>query len=239
MIYFSVCSREGKQPKSLDKLIKYCNSDEAFRISVTYDASSIYDGHKQNIRLFKRWMALEDSDIIVLCHDDVDIISNQKEVLQLLSVARKPGVGFVGLAGACQLPPDGAWWNARAVGDTRGFVFQGIDATTMYPNYFGKSGQVIVLDGCFLALTYSTLKTIGLEEPDYLETGWDFYDIHLTYKAHLKGFANYTVPIIVMHESAGIMREGWFAAKDKFLSNHAATLPHAKLTVNKTHGLPK
>ena len=237
MIYFSVCTRQGKQQKSLKKLINYCKGDEALRVSVAYDASSIYDGHRQNIELFKK-MPLEDSDIIVLCHDDLDIISTQKELIKALRVAQEPGVGFVGLAGACQIPHDGAWWNARRTGDTRGFVFQGTDATTMYPNYFGKSGQVVVLDGCFLGLTYKTLKVVGLEEPDYLETGWDFYDIHLTYKAHLKGFANYTVPIIAMHESAGIMREGWFAAKDRFLRNHMVTLPHSKLTVSKTNGLP-
>ena len=183
-------------------------------------------------------MSIEHGDIIVLCHDDLDIISKPSDLKKALQVARHPGVGFVGLAGACRMPQDGAWWNARRTGDARGFIFQGTDATTMYPNYFGKSGQVLVLDGCFLAATFKNINTIGLAEPDYLETGWDFYDIHLTYKAHLEGFANYTIPIIAMHESPGIMREGWFAAKDKFLRNHAATLPHSKLTVSKTNGLP-
>ena len=75
MIYFSVCSRQDKQPKSLENLVKYCNSDEALRIRVAYDAKSIYEGHKENIAFFQR-MPLEDGDIIVLCHDDLDILSN-------------------------------------------------------------------------------------------------------------------------------------------------------------------
>lgn len=237
MIYFSVCSRQSKQPKSLTKLVKYCNSNEFTRISVAYDASSIYEGHKQNIKFFKS-LQMEDNDIIVLCHDDIDIISKSEDLLENLDVARRPGVGFVGVAGGCYLPRDGAWWNARKTGDARGFVFQGNDPATMLPNYFGKCGQVVVLDGCFLAITYSNLKKVGLEQPDYLETGWDFYDIHMTYKAHLDGFSNYVVPIITMHESPGMMREGWYVAKDKFMRHHASTVHHAKLPTDKTQGLP-
>ena len=183
-------------------------------------------------------MPLESGDIIVMCHDDIDIISQPEDLIRNLRVAREPNVGFVGLAGACYMPQDGAWWNARKTGSARGFVFQGDNEQTMMPNYFGKSGQVIFLDGCLMAATYSNLKAIGLDQPSYLDTGWDFYDIHLSYEAYLKGYTNYTIPIIARHESAGIMRDGWFKAKEKFMKHHAATLNYAKLPVASTHGLP-
>lgn len=237
MIYISICSRTSKKPKSLSKLINYSNSNDFTRINISYDSTSIYEGHKHNINFFKK-LNLEDDDIIVLCHDDIDILSRPEDLLQYLSITRKPGVGFVGLAGSCYLPTDGSWWNARKNGNARGFVFQGDDPVTMLPNYFGKSGQVVVLDGCFLAATYKTIKTVGLDEPDYLKTGWDFYDIHLTYKAHLDGFSNYTVPIIAMHESSGMMRKGWYDARNNFLRHHASTLPYSKLIVDKTNGIP-
>tara|TARA_R100001510_G_C7635064_1_gene193370 strand:- start:466 stop:1203 length:738 start_codon:yes stop_codon:yes gene_type:complete len=237
MIYFSVCSRKEKKPKSLSRLLNYCKGNEALGIKVSYDSTSIYQGHKDNLEFFKS-MPMEDGDIIVLCHDDLDIISRPEEIIPYLRVAREPGVGFVGLAGSCFLPPDGSWWNARKTGSARGFVFQGENRETMTPNYFGKSGQVIFLDGCFMAITYGNLKKIGLEEPEYLGTGWDFYDIHLSYKSYLEGFSNYTIPIIAMHESPGIMREGWFTARDKFIRHHAATLNHSRLMVDKTNGLP-
>ena len=121
MIYFSVCSRTGKQPKSLAKLINYSNRNEFTRINVTYDASSIYEGHKKNIEFFKT-LNMEDNDIIVLCHDDIDIISNHEDLLKYLEVTRKPNVGFVGIAGSTYLPHDGAWWNARSTNDARGIV---------------------------------------------------------------------------------------------------------------------
>ncbi len=184
-------------------------------------------------------MPLEDGDIIVLCHDDLKIISPPEDLIKYLSVARKANVGFVGVAGACFMPPDGAWWNARKHNAARGFVFQGSDEETMSPNYFGKSGEVIFLDGCFMAITYGNLKKIGLDEPDYLGTGWDFYDIHLSYKAYLQGFSNYTIPIVTMHESPGVMRDGWFSASKKFMRHHAATINHSRIPTAKTQGLPK
>lgn len=237
MIYFSICSRSGKQPNSLSKLINYCNSNEFSRINISYDSTSIYEGHKHNIEFFKT-LNLEDEDIIVMCHDDLDILSKPQDLLSNLEIARKPGVGFLGLAGGCYLPNDGMWWNTRKTGHARGFVFQGVNPQTMLPNYFGKSGQVVVLDGCFLAITYKNLKKIGLNQPEYLETGWDFYDIHMTYKAHLDGFSNYVVPIIAMHESSGHMREGWYTAKEKFMRHHASTINYSKLPADKTQGLP-
>ena len=238
MIYFSVCSRKDKKPKALQNLIKYCKRYSGIDIQVSYDASSIYEGHNQNISFFNDQKLIHDDDIIVLCHDDLEIVTNISDLLDYLNYARKPGVGFVGIAGGCHLPPDGAWWNSRNTGDARGFVFQGNDQQTMTPNYFGKSGQVVILDGCMMAITYGNLKTVGLDQPEYLETGWDFYDIHLTYTAHLAGFSNYVVPIVAMHESSGIMREGWFNARDKFMRKHVATIPYSKLPTNKTHGLP-
>ena len=236
MIYFSVCSRKEKEPNSLTKLIDWCNHQEYTRINIAYDSSSIYEGHKSNIEHFKS-IGLLNTDIIVLCHDDVDIISSPEKTKEYLNIAKKPGVGFVGVAGACSYDIDGAWWNARTKGAARGFVFQGSDPTTMTPNYFGRSGQVTVLDGCFIAATYETLQKVGLEQPTYLDTGWDFYDIHLTMKAHLDGLSNYVVPIIIMHESSGHMRQGWFSAKENFMRYHGRNIP-CRIPTEKTHGLP-
>lgn len=244
MIYLSVCSRKDKQPKALELLKQwvYSHKPSHFEIIINYDSPSIYEGHKKNVIAMTNHMAgIEDDDIVVLCHDDVEIISNPQVMTDLLYLANRPGVGFLGVAGACRfdnLSMQGAWWNSRVTGEARGFVFQGTDPTTMMPNYFGKSGQVVVLDGCFLACSYKTLKTIGLDKPHYLSSDWDFYDIHLTFKAHLMGMNNYVIPAIIRHESPGLMREGWFKAKEQFLKYHAGNLP-CMIPVDKTNGLPK
>lgn len=205
---------------------------------MAYDASSIYTGHSSNIESNDK---LDDDDVIVLCHDDIEILSDPYLVDELLELCNEPGVGFVGVAGGARFDAQniqGAWWNARNTGEARGFVFQGKDNLTMAPNYFGPHGQVVVLDGCFMACSYKTLKTVGLEKPHYLTSNWDFYDIHLTLKAHLMGLSNYTVPILIRHESPGIPREEWHAARSQFLKYHSGNLP-CKIPMDKTHGLPK
>lgn len=204
---------------------------------MAYDASSIYTGHSSNIESHGK---LDDDDVIVLCHDDIEILSDPYLVDELLELCNERGVGFVGVAGGTRFDGQniqGAWWNARITGESRGFVFQGKGNLTMTPNYFGQHGQVVVLDGCFMACSYKTLKSVGLDKPHYLTSDWDFYDIHLTLKAHLMGLSNYTVPIIIRHESDGQMREGWHTARQQFLKYHHGNLP-IKLPYAKTNGLP-
>jgi hypothetical protein len=238
MIYFSICTRKDKQPKSLSNLLNWISKDNSIDYSLSYDSKSIYEGHKYNIDQFKSFKGgLTDDDIIVLCHDDLDILSTQDQVKEYLQIARQPKTGFVGLCGASHYNVDGAWWNARNSGEARGFCFQGNDIQTMKPNYFGRSGQVIILDGIFLAITYKKLKEIGMDQPKYLSSGWDFYDVHMTFTSHQLGYNNYTVPILAMHESDGRMREGWFKAKEEFMMFHKREVP-CKIPYNLTHGLP-
>ena len=251
MIYLSICSRkENTESKTLKKLLNYSIGsktlkengfrDKGVETFVEYNAPSIYKGHKANIDKILRerpWGDLKDDDIIVFAHDDIEILSESTRFNELLGIARKPGVGFVGVAGATSFTQNGGWWTARHSGETRGFVWQGSSDLDMTPNYFGKPGQVVVLDGCLIAATYKTVKDVGLTQPDYISSGWDFYDIHLTFSAHCKGYSNYVVPIMIRHESSGQMREGWYQAKEEFMRKHNPSIP-CSLPVNKTNGIP-
>lgn len=231
----SVCSRENKRPKSLATIHNY-SIPGVLQVRTSWDNPSIYYGHQLNALKLEN-----DDDIFVMAHDDIEILSNHGSFYRLLEICNKPGVGFIGVAGASRydnMGMQGAWWNARHTGEARGFVFQGGSNETMTPNWFGHYGQVVVLDGCFLACSYKTLKAVGLDKPHYLTSDWDFYDIHLTLKAHLLGLNNFAVPIIIRHESAGEMRPGWFEAKNQFAKYHNGNLP-VKLNPQKTVGIPK
>jgi len=234
MIYLSVCTRS--KPKNSNTLISLY--DYSRNVEIAVDAPSIYEGHNANVQELIKRQTLQDDDIIVFVHDDVEILSTPSKFHKLIELAKKPGVGFVGVAGATNFTRDGSWWTSRNTGETRGFVWQGNDDETMTPNYFGPAGQVVVLDGCLIAASYKTIKDIGLTQPDYLSSGWDYYDIHMTFSAHYKGYSNYVIPIMIRHESAGQMREGWFKAKDEFMKEWNANIP-CRLPVDKTNGLPK
>ena len=242
MIYLSICTRDKENvSNTLQSLIDY--SKNAFGENPTIDihtiiednASSIYAGHLSNLNRIEQ---PEEDDVVVFLHDDVEILSTPAKFREYIEIARKPGVGFVGVAGATSFTRNGGWWTSRQSGETRGFVWQGKEDVTMKPNYFGQSGQVTVLDGCLLAATIKTIQDVGLGQPHYLTSKWDFYDIHLTFLAHSKGYSNYVVPIMIRHESDGQMREGWYKAKDEFMREWNSSIP-CSLPVDKTNGLPK
>ena len=54
----------------------------------------------------------EDNEIVVFCHDDIEIITPFESLQRLLvdSLSEK-GTGFVGCAGTRQLLSNGVWWN--------------------------------------------------------------------------------------------------------------------------------
>lgn len=237
-IYFSVCTRQNKIPSSLKLLEGYVERNEGLHLSICYDAKSIYEGHLSNLQK----LPVNPNDIIVLCHDDLEILSDIDTFKKYLSLCLLPNTGFVGVAGSTRFDKEikGMWWAARSSGETRGFVFQGESIETLNPNYFGPAGQVVALDGCFLAIQYKKLMDIGLSKPDYLTSGWDIYDLHLTIKSHYLGYNNYAVPVLTKHESPGVMREGWFESIKQFLDHHYynKVLP-IKLNYANTNRLPK
>lgn len=239
MIYLSICSRTKSRPYSLERLLTWAsNGTGLVQAFLTMDASSIYDGHKENLKTIEDYYGLEDDDIVVMCHDDVEIFGSHKQFEENLRLCLKKDVGIVGVAGTTHLRTDAVWWTTRQEGQARGFVFQGKSSMTMMPNFFGRPGQVIALDGCFMACRYEVIKSLDLlKKPEYLESDWDFYDIHMTTKAHLAGFSNYVVPIIIKHESNGEMRDGWHVARNNFIRRHRSMLP-LKIPVEKTNGLP-
>lgn len=208
-------------------------------IEIAYDAPSIYEGHQSNIDKFAEIRQLRRSDVFVFLHDDIEILSSHDDFYQYVTKCREPGVGFVGVAGAYNLREDGVWWNSRNFGEARGIVFQGENCVSMTPNYFGKSGEVVVLDGCFMACAGDTLEMVKMKKPDYLTSDWDFYDIGLTFNAHMMGLRNYTVPILTRHVSNGEMREGWFNSQREFVRFANAYLPRKPiLSMEETDGLP-
>ena len=235
MIYLSVCSRRNDRAKELEELHSFKalwpTEYEGLVLHIAYDAPSIYEGHKENLE------DADPDDICILLHDDVEILSTPDELYKYVEKCRISNTGFVGVAGASNLRADAIWWNARNHKEARGFVFQGSENTDMVPNYFGKSGQVVVLDGCFMACTKENLDAISLDKPAYLSSDWDFYDISLTMKAHMMGLTNYVVPIITRHVSSGEMRDGWNTSRMEFIKEYKAYLP-CKLNMERTDGIP-
>ena len=224
-IHAFICTRSKKLEKTTQDLVEYYN-DAGIKVSLIAGARSIFSGYKSAFE--KANPAPE--DIIILCHDDIEILVNKKLFLTLLidKLSYKKN-GFVGVAGTTRLGESGVWWDIKLWQDQfhSGFVLHGHDINKADPSFYGKYRRVVALDGLFLAATADTLRKVDLAKPDYLSGDWDFYDIHYTVSAHKQGFQNHTLPIMIMHHSSGelVGRDSWHNNRKAFLNKYKNDIP--------------
>jgi hypothetical protein len=214
MIYCIICSRKEKQPLNFNSLLDYYRK-AGVDVRVAYDQEGIFQGYSKTFAEINP----NPQDIVILCHDDVQIFSDRDQFVDILTNALSdPKVAFVGPAGTTMLGTNAMWWDLhlRQTGYHRGFVFQGSARHDLKPNYFGPHGNVVVLDGLFLAARAETLRAISLDKPKEYPNGWDFYDLHYTLTAYEKGYFNRTVPIMLTHYSDGRMRPTWDENRKEF-----------------------
>ena len=72
MIYAIICSRKDKQTKCLPKLLSYLAKANILYY-ISYDAESIFKGYEEGLKA----LTPEPEDIVILCHDDIEILSDR------------------------------------------------------------------------------------------------------------------------------------------------------------------
>jgi len=216
-IYAFIPTRSSILSKTAQRLVSYLSSVD-IEVKLLINQKSIFEAYESN---FKSLNA-EDDDIIIFCHDDIDIIMPADEFKsELIEAVNLKNAGFVGVAGAAKLSKQCVWWQPE--NKLRGFSFHGPSRKEMYPTYFGKiHARVLVLDGLFLAAKARILKNISLRKPAQFKGEWDFYDLEYTLRAYEAGYDNWVVPIILRHESPGelVGRDSWHQNRLVFSNSH-------------------
>ena len=218
MIYAFTCTRSKEFSNTTKNLSSYLSS-AGVKTKFLVNQKSIFGGYANAFKKFD----IQDNDIVIMCHDDVEILTDKKVFIDIIAnTCLQRETGFIGVAGTTLLSANAVWWdhNLWHQGKHRGHVFHGKDILESDSTYYGKPGQVVCMDGLFLAARGEVLKDIGLDKPDYFEGDWDFYDIHYTVSAHKKGYKNKVVPIQILHNSHGSPREPWEKNRQAFISNN-------------------
>jgi len=213
-IYAFVCTRSDKPGKSFNKLVK--NFVEwGIHVKILRDKDSIYEAYSEAYGSLK----YGSNDIIIMCHDDIEILCNKEHFLNCLAETSKPEVGFIGVAGTTKLSQNAVWWENINTGQCRGSVIHSDD---LHPTFYGPTGGVDVMDGLFLAANANTLGQIDLLKPEYFDGGWDFYDIMYCHRMHEINRKNVVVPVLLRHHSRGelVGRDGWHHNRQAFIANH-------------------
>tara|TARA_R110001599_G_scaffold278933_2_gene480247 strand:+ start:1705 stop:2397 length:693 start_codon:yes stop_codon:yes gene_type:complete len=224
-IYSLTCTRDENLSKTTTNLLEYFESC-GIHTKTLINRNSIFEAYDKGLDEIDAGL----DDIIILCHDDIEILTRPDVFTQVLrEKLSKSDTGFVGLAGAKNFGETAIWWNKQEwmAGHLSGYVYHGTDNISMYPTYFGNLGDVVVLDGVFLAATKRTLRSIQLTQPKGFEGKWDFYDIFYTFQTFRKGLKNYTLPLQVRHESGGEItgRDSWHKNREAFISIFGKYLP--------------
>lgn len=219
MIYAFICTRSKDLTDTAKRLSTYL-SEAGVAVKFLVKQPTIFHGYET--AFIKN--EVKDDDIVILCHDDIEILSSQWVFKQCLLETLKHDTGFIGVAGTKTLTKDAIWWNQEMWQQRQhtGIVWHGPDPISAEATYYGPYGQAVVMDGLFLAASGKTLREVKLGHPDYLTGGWDYYDLHYTMTAHKKGLKNKTVPINILHNSKGeiVGRNSWHTNREAFIRRH-------------------
>lgn len=218
-IYAFIPTRDAEISESKLLLERYL-SDCGAKVIFIANQESIFEAHKKAYDKVNP----DPEDIIILCHDDILILSDKQAFQDFLGNVSNEKIGFIGVAGTTRLESDAVWWDHTRWGKGmhRGFIFHGNNLQNAQPTHFGPHGSVAVLDGVFLACKAKTLAKYGMKKPPYFDGNWDFYDLHYTAAAFEDGLVNCTVPILIMHASIGNLagRDSWHKNKAQFIKMH-------------------
>ena len=216
-----ICTRDRNNVSATtDKLLTFlCSANiKIYMLSGARSLFSAYHGAFEKINP-------KDDDITIFCHDDIEIRENPARFVEKLrNCFTSPEVGFIGAAGTMKLGPDAVWWDQTRwqQGKHRGKVIHINPQGQEYLTPYGPPGDVVALDGLFLAAKRKVIEDVGLEKPEYFEGEWDFYDIHYTSQAFLKGYTNKVMDINILHNSRGelVGRDSWHKNREAFIANN-------------------
>ena len=223
-IFSVICTRDRKLPPITKALVDTLSSF-GIVVKILAHQSSIFEAYRKGLEACNA----NDNDIIIFCHDDIQILNDKISFVRALAPCIHADAGIVGPAGTTLLGEDAIWWKQErwAAGYHRGVVKhiskgqEGHDHLMITPTTYGSHGRVVALDGLFLAAKKEVWTKIGLAKPTYFKGLWDFYDIHYTISAHLHGLKNYTVPVDIIHHSNGelVGRDSWHDNREAFIAN--------------------
>jgi len=178
----------------------------------------------ENESIFKKYnnaldkMEINDDDVIVFLHDDIEIRDEHIEKKLELYFKYRPNVGIAGVIGTNLFDRSGGWWLSNRMIYSRGRIIQGFDNGTEHPmiEVGGMDDSDIVsVDGCILFIKGSVAKYFRFDNNTY--DGYHFYDVDTCFSLMEQGWHVGIIDILVKHDSEGPLSESWISDRDKFI----------------------
>jgi glycosyltransferase involved in cell wall biosynthesis len=187
----------------------------------------INNGEKSLSEVYNEIIDECETDILVLCHDDI-YFDATGWYSKLLKHFDKSDYGIIGVAGSTEMPKSGKWWENRK--SMIGIVNHESGGKKWESKYSSSQGneirETLIVDGLFIVLHKKRIKKNFNNEVK----GFHFYDIDFSFQNHLEGVkVGVITNIRITHKSIGQTNEQWeenrILFSEKFLNFLPKKLP--------------
>lgn len=210
-------STRSTKPEFQDYLIK---SSGFKKIKVI---EKINNGEKSLYEIYNEIINESDTDIVVLCHDDI-YFDSTAWYPKIMKHFEKSNYGIIGVAGTTSIPVSGMWWEDRR--KMVGIVNHENNGNKWESKYSESIGNniepVVIVDGLFIALHKKRIKKNFVED----FKGFHFYDIPFCFENYLQGVKIGVITNIrITHKSIGQTNEQWEENRKLFAEKYQNNLP--------------
>lgn len=217
MITVIYCTRESK-PEHKEHLIKTSGLHKHIEVI------EIINNGESLTKTYNRGLKQAKNDIVVFCHDDLTIETNQwgKKLIKMFD--KNPEFGIIGVAGSKNMPESGQWWaNPKKMYGRVAHTHEGKTWLSAYSDDLGQTlEEVVVCDGVWFAIDKTRIKKEFNENVE----GFHFYDVTFAFENYLEGVkVGVTTAIRINHQSIGMTNEAWEKNRADFSETYQAHLP--------------
>ena len=215
-----VCSSKEPSDEFKEHLIKTCGLGKKNVEILHYENKGKYS----LTELYNKALKKASNDVVVFCHDDINIDTKQwgRKIMRLFE--RNPEYGIIGVAGSKSMPVSGQWWEDKSKMYGRvAHTHEGRTWLSKYSEDLGKElEEVVIVDGVFFAVDRGRLKADFNKEVK----GFHFYEITFCFENYLKGVKlGVTTEVRVNHKSIGMTNDSWEENRKTFADKFKDNLP--------------
>lgn len=217
MITIVYCTKESK-PEHKEHLIKSSGMHKHVEvIEIINNGESLTSAYNRGLEQAKY-------DIVVFCHDDIEIETKQWGKKLIKQYERNEDYGIIGVAGTKHMSESGMWWENKKT--MYGRVKHTKDGKSWLSTYSSDLGndieEVVTIDGVFFTCHKKRIKN----NFDERVTGFHFYDVSFSFSNHIEGVKIGVITNIrINHKSIGETNDQWEENRVKFIETYKANLP--------------
>ncbi|HUP29484.1 MAG TPA: glycosyltransferase [Usitatibacter sp.] len=204
------CSIDPAREERARRGIAAALSPAPCEFEVIHDPPSLAEG-------FNRIVERASGDLLILCHDDIEVLSPRLDLaLQRALLSAE----VVGVAGSQRVAGPAVLWAGHP--HIHGWVTYPRGTELEVAPLSLRSGVIPgmqSLDGVFMAMRPETARAIRFDAGAF--DGFHFYDLDFSYRAHLAGLRlAVSTDILLAHASEGSFDESWRKYAERFRAKY-------------------